>query len=196
MSRNLKKRVSKADWLERSLEIFRVEGEPGVRIEAIARNLGVNKAGFYWHFKDRSDLLKQLLSYWEAEYTKVVTENTILRSLSPRDRILAVMNMIFDHRLAELDVHFIAWALKDRSVDKVVQRVIGLRLSYIQTAFLEAGFEREESEMRARLFVAFESNEGLMFRDRNKRKSKNYRERRCNLYLSGLEADPQTILDQ
>jgi AcrR family transcriptional regulator len=45
-SRNPKKRVSKADWLEKALQTFRQEGEPGIKIEALARRLNVNKAGF------------------------------------------------------------------------------------------------------------------------------------------------------
>ena len=183
------KRVSKAEWLEKALEVFRLEGEPGIRIEAIARKLGINKAGFYWHFRDRGDLLEQLLAYWEAEYTKVVTENTILKGLPAAERLLATMSMIYEHRLAELDVHFNAWALKNPDVEKVVQRVIRLRLHYLRDTFTDAGFEREEAEMRARLFVGYESNEGLMFRFKNEEQARSYRELRWRLYVSELKAD-------
>jgi AcrR family transcriptional regulator len=185
-SRNPKKRVSKADWLEKALQTFRQEGEPGIKIEALARRLNVNKSGFYWHFKDRSDLLEQLLDYWENEYTKVVTENTILPNLPPADRLLAVMNMIYDHRLAELDVHFSAWALKDPAAARKVQKVVRLRLEYLKDIFIEAGFTESEASMRARLFVGYESNEITMFRFKSKELAKQCRESRWKLLISGL----------
>ena len=81
-------RVSREEWLAKALEVFRREGEPGVRIEMLAREIGVAKAGFYWHFKDREDLLNQVLNYWAHEYTEVVTENEALLSLPPGERLL------------------------------------------------------------------------------------------------------------
>jgi AcrR family transcriptional regulator len=186
VSKKPKKRVSKAEWLEKALQVFRQEGEPGVKIESLARQLSVNKAGFYWHFRDRSDLLEQLLDYWEKEYTRVVTENSILRNLAPADRLLAVMNMIFDHNLAELDVHFNAWALKDPLVGRKVRRVILLRVKFMKRLFLEAGLEEEQADMRAKLFVGYESNEGLMFRFTSKESAKQCRELRHKLLLTGV----------
>jgi AcrR family transcriptional regulator len=182
---NSKKRISKADWLSCAMEAFRQEGEPGVKIVALARELKVNKAGFYWHFKDRNDLLNQLFDLWVHEFTEVVTENTILRSLPPKERLLAAMNMIYDHNLGELDVHFNAWALKDRSIKQKVERVIAQRVKYLKEIFLQAGCKEPQAEMRAELFVCYESNEHLMFR-KNKAKAKKYREMRSKLYLSGL----------
>ena len=39
-----KKRVSKARWLERALEVLETEGLQGVRVERLARDLGIAKA--------------------------------------------------------------------------------------------------------------------------------------------------------
>ena len=78
-----KGRVSKAQWLEMALTVFRNDGEPGIRVELLARRLGISKAGFYWHFKDREDLLNQLLDYWVHEYTEIVTGNSILAEIPP-----------------------------------------------------------------------------------------------------------------
>ena len=59
-----RKRVSKAEWLAQSLEVLAAEGVQGVRVERLARDLGIAKAGFYWHFRDRRDLMQSLLDYW------------------------------------------------------------------------------------------------------------------------------------
>lgn len=182
---NPKKRVSKAEWLSCAMEAFRQEGEPGVKIVLLARKLNVNKAGFYWHFKDRNDLLDHLFDLWVHEFTEVITENTILKGLPPKERLLATMTMIYDHNLGEFDIHFNAWALKDRSIKQKVARVTTQRVEYLKELFLQAGCSEPQAAMRAELFVGYESNECLMFM-KKKAKAKEYREMRSKLYLSGL----------
>ena len=53
-------------WWERNFATSRVES---LRVERLAKHLGVAKSGFYWHFKDRHALLRKLLRYWVKEYT-------------------------------------------------------------------------------------------------------------------------------
>ena len=36
-----------------------------MRVEVLARDLGVSKGSFYWHFRDRGELLDKLLVGWE-----------------------------------------------------------------------------------------------------------------------------------
>ncbi|MBW2686907.1 MAG: TetR/AcrR family transcriptional regulator, partial [Deltaproteobacteria bacterium] len=36
-----KKRVSKAEWLDRALDVLELEGVQGVRVERLARDLGI-----------------------------------------------------------------------------------------------------------------------------------------------------------
>ena len=64
-----RKRVTKAEWQELALKVLASEGVQGVRVERLARDLGIAKAGFYWHFRDRRDLLQSILAYWANEFT-------------------------------------------------------------------------------------------------------------------------------
>ena len=178
-------RVSREEWLAKALEVFRREGEPGVRIEVLAREIGVAKAGFYWHFKDREDLLNQVLNYWAHEYTEVVTENEALLSLPPRERLLNTMEMIYDHDLPSLDLPFRTWALKDKQVRRAVQKVIRKRLEFTRQIFNELGFKGEDAEARTRMFVASEANDRSMFTCENKQQARVFREYRLKAFLSG-----------
>ena len=67
--------VSKAEWLEAGLEFLAHGSVAGVTVEGLARSLGIGKAGFYWHFKNRGDFLRQLLDHWSHEITEVISEN-------------------------------------------------------------------------------------------------------------------------
>ncbi len=40
-------------------------GVESVRVEVLARDLGVSKGSFYWHFRDRGELLEKVLARWE-----------------------------------------------------------------------------------------------------------------------------------
>lgn len=177
-------RVSRDQWLAKAMELFAKAGEQGVRVEVLAREIGVAKSGFYWHFKDRKDLLDHLLNYWAHEYTEVVTSNPEVVKLPAKERVLTIMNMVQSHDLARYDVHFRAWAKKDPVVARKVRQVVKKRLDFMRQAFAELGFTGDDLEMRARLFVAYESNERSMFGTANKKGVQRLRELRWRLLLS------------
>lgn len=185
MSNSLpRKRVSKHEWLACALEIFARDGEPGIRIEALARQLGINKSGFYWHFENRDQLLSELLSYWSHEYTEVVVGNPEVRSLPPERRLLAALELIYKHRLAAMDVHFQAWAQRSPAVRRKVLDVTRIRLGFLRDIFLDAGFSERDADMRARLTLGYEANERLLFRFRSDREARELRQLRCQLLLA------------
>ena len=151
-----KKRISKAEWLEAALRILAEEGVEAVRVQRMARDLGISKSGFYWHFRDRRDLLMQLLDYWAHEYTLVVTENVELRMLDPKARLFRIAELVMEHDLGGFDLSFWAWAADDAEVARRVAGVIRTRLDFVGKAFAELGFEGDELEMRTRLFVCYQ----------------------------------------
>ena len=81
-------RVTKAQWLDMALEVLETDGVAGVRIEVLAKRLEISKSGFYWHFKNRDHLLKDMLDYWTHELTEVATENPELLTLKPKSRLI------------------------------------------------------------------------------------------------------------
>jgi len=134
-----------------------------VRIERLARDLGTSKSGFYWHFTDRRDLLLQLAEYWSHEYTEILSENVELRMLEPRTRLTRVAELILEHDLSGYDLAFRSWAARDPEIARRVNAVIRKHLKYVQQAFAELGFEGAELEMRARLFVSYQTSERALF---------------------------------
>jgi AcrR family transcriptional regulator len=59
--------LDRNDWLRAARLALLQGGVEGVRVERLARNLDVTKGSFYWHFKDREELLEVLLREWEDE---------------------------------------------------------------------------------------------------------------------------------
>ena len=52
------KRASKAEWLQGAPDALAKNGIEAIRIQPLARRLGISKSGFYWHFKDRHELTR------------------------------------------------------------------------------------------------------------------------------------------
>jgi AcrR family transcriptional regulator len=163
-----KKRISKAEWLGLALEVLATEGVQGVRIERLGRDLGVAKAGFYWHFRDRNDLMQSILAYWKDEYTAIVTKNTDLLEGDPKKRLHETMVMILDHDLTKYDLAIRDWAAHDPSAAKAVKSVYRMRLEFVRSIFSDLGFRGRQLEMRTRLFVGYHTWEHAMFDDLTK----------------------------
>lgn len=164
------KRVSKEQWLIMALDTLESSGVEAVKIERLSKALGISRSGFYWHFKNRQDLLEHLLYFWENEYTGVVTDNPDVLKLDPKKRLLTTMEMIRDKHLTKYDLAMTSWAKSDSKIRKVVNKVVKMRLDYLRTIFSELGFEGDELEMRTRLFVCYHSWEDTMFPDLSNQK--------------------------
>jgi AcrR family transcriptional regulator len=65
------KDLDRNDWLRAARMALLKSGVDAVRVERLARTLQVTKGSFYWHFKNREQLLEALLREWEEERSMV-----------------------------------------------------------------------------------------------------------------------------
>ena len=56
--------LSAQDWAQAALDVMVARGLDGVAVEPLARELGVTKGSFYWHFANRDALLDAALQLW------------------------------------------------------------------------------------------------------------------------------------
>ncbi len=78
--------------------------------------------------------------------------------------------MIKDYKLPKYDLAMNAWAKIDPIVNKVVKKVVKMRLDYTREIFAELEFDGDELEMRTRLSVSYHSWEATMFSDLSRQK--------------------------
>ena len=65
-------------WLDTARRALIEEGTAGIEINKLAKRLGSSRGGFYWFFKDRAQLLDELVDYW-AESSTVLFERILQR---------------------------------------------------------------------------------------------------------------------
>jgi len=59
-------RLGRADWVEAAWELLGKGSLDQVRVDTLAKHLDVTRGSFYWHFKDRGDLIEAILERWYA----------------------------------------------------------------------------------------------------------------------------------
>jgi AcrR family transcriptional regulator len=59
--------LNRNDWLKVARKALLSRGVEAVQVAKLARNLHVTRGSFYWHFKNRAQLLEALLREWEEE---------------------------------------------------------------------------------------------------------------------------------
>ena len=173
--------VSKDEWLEKALHSLSSGGVASVSIEGMAKSLGINKSGFYWHFKNRDDLLRQLLNYWTHEVTEVITDNSDLLNLEPKVRLIKIAEMILDFELTRYEIAIRQWALQDKMAAQAAKKVNRIRLDFISNTLSELGFKGDDLDMRAMLFVCYQSLESPMFPEISRKRRRELINQRIDL---------------
>jgi len=154
--------ISKAQWLEVALRRLCDHGVADITVEGLARELGIAKSGFYWHFKSREDLLDTLLDYWVHELTGVVSNNMEIAGLEPKARLLKCAEMIHELDLTRYEIGIHQYALRNKKALRALKNANNLRTGFIRKAFSELGFAGDDLEMRTMLFACYHTWEASM----------------------------------
>ena len=141
-------RQSKKSWLDAALQALASGGVDKVRVETLAKNLGVTKGSFYWHFKDREQFLDELLSFWAEQSTQTVITNPNYPTDS-KERVRAVAEDIVRRDLGKMDPHIRSWTQYDKRRGKVVAKIDKMRFEFLRDLFLAAGFSITGASLRA-----------------------------------------------
>jgi len=108
------------NWLRAAEHRLAENGIESVRVEVLARDLGVSKGSFYWHFRERGELLDKLLARWEdAEIDWLNAED----GTAAAARWAKFVARTADPGRMRMEVALRAWA---RSDDRVAARVAAI----------------------------------------------------------------------
>jgi AcrR family transcriptional regulator len=147
-------RTPRDKWIEAGLRALADGGPDAVRVEALAKTLGVTKGGFYGFFADRDALLQAMLDTWERESTDEVLERIEREGGDPRTRIRRAGVLTFSgDRLLPIDLAIRNWARHDDAVADRLRRVDNRRMGLLREMI--GTFCTDPDEVEARSLVAF-----------------------------------------
>ena len=146
-------RTPRSRWIEAGLSALAEGGPDAVRIEPLARALGVTRGGFYWHFADRGALLREMLDRWETASTDEVLERVQRRGGDARTRLRRAGALTFSEWLLPIDLAVRDWSRREPAVADRLRRVDNRRMDYLRAQFGE--FCDDADDVEARSMLAF-----------------------------------------
>jgi AcrR family transcriptional regulator len=142
-----RRRLQRGEWVEAALRRLAAGGIEEVRVELIARDLGVTKGSFYWHFKDRAELLEAVLQEWEATTDRVI--ESAAEATTAAERMTRFNELVTawaaDADEAALENAVLAWAQRDAAVAERVAAVEAIRTQNAELLLSELGFPPAEA---------------------------------------------------
>ena len=165
--------VRSESWIEAGLEEIARTGVEGVRVEVLAKNLGVTKGGFYRRFRDRAALLEAMLQHWSANRIATIEKHTSLDGATARERLKALIPQYAARVNTEgmaVELAIRQWARSDELAAGAAAHVDAARLKNVGNLFRATGLPTEEADARAFLFYCFVFGQGLLFLERGLRK--------------------------
>lgn len=153
-------------WIECATDVLVDQGIDHVRVDLLAQQLGVTRGSFYWHFKDREDLLRRVLQAWRDTATVNLTVRLESSNQDPMQQLLGVLSLPFRGRAAvraaRIELAIRAWARRDQMARFAVDEADSSRIAYIAQLFSALGFAVVEARSRAFLLYGYIVSESLM----------------------------------
>lgn len=155
-------------WVDAATEVLVDQGIDHVRVDVLAKQLQVTRGSFYWHFRDREDLLRRVLQAWAARSTEQLTRRLAGARQSAGERLRDVVSLPFRGRAAQraarIELAIRAWARRDPMAQAALDASDAARLAYHASIFADLGFALDEARARAFVLYSYEVAESLLAR--------------------------------
>ncbi len=156
-------------WIRGAVAVLVDDGMDGLRVEVLAKRLKVTKGSFYWHFKDRRDLLDAVLDTWKQGRVADIRKQT---ACEPGGEAAALLHTIEVYSAARsrrgilIEAAMRDWARRDPRAAQVVEEVDAERLACACRLFLASGMPDAEARARSVMLYAYVFGVSLMHCDR------------------------------
>ncbi len=154
-------RTPRSTWIEAGLRALAAGGPEAVRIDTLAKALGVSRGGFYWHFADRRALLDEMLHTWERRSTDEVIDRVERVGGDVRTKARRAGALTFSSELLPIDLAIRDWSRREPTVADRLRRVDNRRMDYLRSLFASVCSDADDIE--ARCLLAFSTAIGHHF---------------------------------
>jgi AcrR family transcriptional regulator len=145
--------LTRDDWTRAALDVIGEGDVKAVAVERLAKTLGASRGSFYWHFRDRADLIDAALERWARENTaELVPELDAITD--PVKRLRTLLRTVYEQPVDAVELTLSA-AGDDPVVAPVFARVTRQRIDFLHRIFSDLGLPPSQAATRAWLAYAF-----------------------------------------
>jgi Transcriptional regulator len=145
-----------AAWIDAAMDMLAEGGVDAVRIDPLAKRLGVTRGSFYWHFKDRDALHQAMLKQWRKRASYAVGARIDSQNPAPNERLKQNLALpqasARSKHAAAIELAIRLWARRDKEAARAVAHIDRVRLKYYAQLYAETGLKQEQARERAFLF--------------------------------------------
>lgn len=146
-------KATREDWLGLALGVLARDGVAAVSVLDLSERLGVSRSSFYWYFRNREDLLDELLQRWESLNTRSIVRQSNGPAGSINEAVCNIFRCWVDPKLfsPRLDFAVREWARRSDKVRAALDRSDAERTAAIRAMFERHGYPFEDALVRARV---------------------------------------------
>ena len=139
------------DWIAAGWRALSQGGPAAVRIEALARDLGVTKGSCYGYFADRAALLAAMLEQWRERSGGALIARVEAQKGTPQQRLWALIETVIREGARSPEPALRGWGRSDPAIREALEALDRQRLDYLEGLFRAMGFPAADAASRARL---------------------------------------------
>ena len=151
-------------WIAAAFDALAESGIDAVRVEPLAKTLGITKGSFYWHFADRRALLDAMLASWAEGRIAAIREQATARG-APGAVLGTLADLYTRHanvRGLTIELAIRSLARTDEAAAKGVRSVDRERLRHVGGLFAALGWPGVQAQERAILFYSYLFGQSLL----------------------------------
>ena len=143
------RRLTARDWANEALDAIAHGGIGAVAVEPLARQLGVTKGSFYWHYSNREALLVAALELWAEEIEALAA--TARKVPEPRQRVLDTFRLASGKHRAHSAYAALVAHPDHPLVRPALEKVAKSRMDDMTRAYCDLGLDPDTARQRAQL---------------------------------------------
>ncbi len=148
--------LSRVDWILAAFRALTRGGPAALKAEPLARELGVSKGSFYWHFKDVAALKSAMIDHWRLAATAEIIAEITRTEQAPKAALSRLLALSVTPRDAPFggpatEAAIRDWARYEGFVARAIEEVDAERLRFVTGLLAQYGLPAGESAQKARL---------------------------------------------
>jgi len=140
-------RLTREDWIDAAWAALSEGSIDTVKVDRLAKRLNVTRGSFYWHFKNREDLIEAVVDRWIQRLGRTTAVHHLLDAEKPApDRLWDVFEYVIRTVTGPQSVFLRIASQRDRGLRARMEQEDGGRVQGYVQLFLEMGLSANAAQ--------------------------------------------------